>query len=99
MKTNSINLTLGDLNKEEETNTIKPKKFLNKKIIGNKLSNEKLKKLKIVKKLKIGKKLAAISLTNKFNNILTERKNDFKINPWIIKVINNSVNNLNKHID
>ena len=106
-KTNSINLTLDNINKEKETYKNKPKKILFKKIIGNKLSNEELKKLKIFKKLKIGKKLSAISLSNKsfnketnnFNNILTERKNKFKINPRIIKEINNSANNLNKHID
>ena len=103
-KTNSINLTLDNLNKEEESHKNKPTKILNKKIIGIKLSNEELKKLKIFKKFKIGKKLTSISLSNnsfnnksnKFNNILAERKNDFKINPRIIKEINNQANNLNK---
>ena len=106
-KTNSINLTIDNSNKEEETNQNKHKKILNKKIIYNKLSNEELKKLKIFKKIKIGKKLTANSLanksfnkeSNKFNNILKERKNDFKINPGIISEINNSMINLNKRID
>ena len=106
-KTNSINLTIDNSNKEEEKNKNKQKKILNKKIIYNKLSKEELKKLKIFKKIKIGKKLTMSSLanksfnkeTNKFNNILKERKNDFKINPGIINEINNSMSNLNKRID
>ena len=106
-KINSINLTKDNLNKEDKTNKNKPKKILYKKIIGNKLSNEELKKLKIFKKFKIGKKLNVISLSNKsfnkelnkFNNALTERKNDFKINPRIIKEINNPVNDLNNRIE
>ena len=94
------------MNKEEETNDKnKVKKILNKKIINNKLSNEELKKLKIFKKFKTGKKLTSIPLSNKSfkkelnknNNILKVRKNELKINPGIINVINNSLNNLNKN--
>ena len=105
-KTNSISLTLDNMNKEEETNDKnKVKKILIKKIINNKLSNEELKKLKIFKKFKTGKKLTSIPLSNKSfnkelnknNNILKVRKNELKINPGIINVINNSLNNLNKN--
>ena len=105
-KTNSISLTLDNMNKEEETNDKnKVKKILIKKIINNKLSNDELKKLKIFKKFKTGKKLTSIPLSNKSfnkelnknNNILKVRKKKKKINPGIINVINNSLNNLNKN--
>ena len=73
-KTNSISLTLDNMNKGEETNDKnKVKKILIKKIINNKLSNEELKKLKIFKKFKTGKKLTSIPLSNKsFNKELNK---------------------------
>ena len=82
-KTNSISLTLNNNNEKERNyrNNIIPKKMNIKK-----MSNEQMKKLKIFKRFKIGKKLRKISLSK--NKILNLTNSNLKEESKISENIN-----------
>ena len=90
-KTNSISLTLNN-NNEKERNY--QKNIIPKKMNIKKMSNEQMKKLKIFKRFKIGKKLRKISLSkNKILNLTNSNLKEESNNSEIIndKSINSSI--------
>ena len=92
-KTNSITLTLNNNGKDKNYQ----KNIIPKKLNIKKMSNEQLKKLKIFKRFKIGKKLRKITLSKikilNLTNNLTEESNNLQI--ITDKSINNSTNKKN----
>ena len=95
-KTNSISLSFNDNQKEEKNG-----KIYYKKITAKKLNKDELKKLKIYKGIKKGKKIGKFSLViknknkdlNDIYNKINNRNKNLKIDT---KILINSIDNINK---